>query len=98
MKGLSLKFMLCVCVFFLLKVFFESLTKERGSFLKPFIQSGCIIASLLFGLSRVRDHMHHWHDILAGFLLGGFIAVYMVGHMSQWYKIKNFKVHYNSIL
>ncbi|XP_058943203.1 phospholipid phosphatase 1 [Pocillopora verrucosa] len=60
-----------------LAVYFESLIREGGSFLKPFIQSGCFMVSLLFGLSRVRDHMHHWHDVFAGFLLGGFFAVYM---------------------
>ncbi|KAL9950509.1 hypothetical protein ACROYT_G043018 [Oculina patagonica] len=60
-----------------LVLFFEKLTaRDRGSFLKPFIQSGCIIVSLFFGLSRIRDHMHHWHDVLAGFLLGGIIAIY----------------------
>ena len=67
--------------FFFLQVYFESLIREGGSFLKPFIQSGCFMVSLLFGLSRVRDHMHHWHDVFAGFLLGGFFAVYMVSHL-----------------
>ena len=68
-------------IFFFLQVYFESLIREGGSFLKPFIQSGCFMVSLLFGLSRVRDHMHHWHDVFAGFLLGGFFAVYMVSHL-----------------
>lgn len=58
-------------------VYFESSIRNGGSFLKPFIQTGCFIVALLFGLSRVRDHMHHWHDVFAGFILGGFIAVYM---------------------
>lgn len=61
-----------------LVLFFETLpARDRGSFLKPFIQSGCMILSMIVGMSRITDHMHHWYDVLAGFILGGFMAIYV---------------------
>jgi len=61
-----------------LALYFETFsTKDRGLFLKPFIQCGCIMVSLFFGLNRIREHMHSWTDVLAGFVLGGVVAIYM---------------------
>lgn len=61
-----------------LALYFETFsTKDRGFFLKPFIQCGCIMVSLFFGLNRVREHMHSWTDISTGFLLGGVMAFYV---------------------
>ena len=63
----------------LLQLYFETFsTKDKGFFLKPFLQCGCILVSLFFGLNRVREHMHSWTDITAGFLLGGAVALFMV--------------------
>ena len=66
------------CLF--LQLYFETLfvSKNKGFFLKPFIQCGCIMVSLFFGLNRVREHMHSWTDISAGFALGAVMAIYMV--------------------
>lgn len=62
-----------------LALYFETFsTKDKGLFLKPFLQCGCILVSLFFGLNRVREHMHSWTDITAGFLLGGAMALFMV--------------------
>ena len=40
-----------------------------------------MILSVIIGLSRITDHMHHWYDVLAGFILGGFMAIYIVSHI-----------------
>ena len=40
-----------------------------------------MILSMIVGLSRITDHMHHWYDVLAGFILGGFMAIYVVSHI-----------------
>lgn len=63
-----------------LALYFETLfvSKNKGFFLKPFIQCGCIMVSLFFGLNRVREHMHSWTDISAGFALGAVMAIYMM--------------------
>lgn len=79
--NLSPRLILNFYIFFgcLLQLYFETFsTKDKGFFLKPFLQCGCILVSLFFGLNRVREHMHSWTDITAGFLLGGAVALFMV--------------------
>ncbi|XP_026743774.1 putative phosphatidate phosphatase [Trichoplusia ni] len=49
--------------------------KWRGSkLLRHAIQYAVFIAAWYVGLSRVVDHMHHWSDVAAGFLIGTIYA------------------------
>ncbi|XP_053393882.1 phospholipid phosphatase 1-like [Mercenaria mercenaria] len=45
--------------------------------LKFFLQTGLIFTSVLCGLTRIKDHMHHPTDVAAGFSLGFVIAVFV---------------------
>ncbi|XP_060576868.1 phospholipid phosphatase 2-like isoform X2 [Ruditapes philippinarum] len=45
--------------------------------LKIFLQSGLIFSSLLCGIGRVTDNKHHPSDVIAGFILGITVAVFV---------------------
>lgn len=54
------------------------LTSEWARLLRPTIQFFLIATAVYVGLSRVSDYKHHWSDVLAGLLLGAFVAIFTV--------------------
>jgi len=49
-----------------------------GVIVVPILQMLCAAIAIFVGLSRVSDYKHHWSDVLAGGLLGTFVAVFTV--------------------
>jgi membrane-associated phospholipid phosphatase len=49
-----------------------------GIVVVPFVQLFCISLAIFVSLSRISDYKHHWSDVLAGSLLGTFVAVFTV--------------------
>lgn len=45
---------------------------------KVFVQFVFICLAVACSLSRISDYFHHWSDVLAGFLIGMFSAIYTV--------------------
>ena len=45
---------------------------------KVFAQFLFICLAVTCSLSRISDYFHHWSDVLAGFLIGMFSAIYTV--------------------
>ncbi|XP_060594911.1 phospholipid phosphatase 3-like [Ruditapes philippinarum] len=52
--------------------------------LKIFIQFGLILAAILCGLGRIRENKHHSSDVIAGFILGLAVAIFV--HTVLWKK------------
>eukprot|EP00794_Sanderia_malayensis_P007962 gene7962-8820_t len=51
---------------------------KESKFLKLLLQAILTLLALFTGFSRVSDYKHHWSDVLAGFILGGAIAVIVI--------------------
>ncbi|CAB3379120.1 Hypothetical predicted protein [Cloeon dipterum] len=49
--------------------------KSPSQFLKPWLQCICMTWALLCALSRVNDHRHHAHDVIAGSILGAIFGM-----------------------
>ncbi|XP_066517769.1 phospholipid phosphatase-related protein type 5a [Hoplias malabaricus] len=61
--------------------------KARGTRLaKPLLSLGLMCLAFLTGINRVVEYRNHWSDVIAGFIIGGAIAVFMVVCV-----VKNFK-------
>ncbi|XP_065132183.1 phospholipid phosphatase-related protein type 5a isoform X2 [Paramisgurnus dabryanus] len=61
--------------------------KAKGTRLaKPVLSLGLVCLAFLTGINRVVEYRNHWSDVIAGFIIGGAIAVFMVV-----YVVKNFK-------
>ncbi|XP_060594910.1 phospholipid phosphatase 2-like [Ruditapes philippinarum] len=67
--------------------------------LKIFIQFGLILAAILCGLGRIRENKHHSSDVIAGFILGLAVAIFVYTVLWRRYvKEKRVKNNYkNSI-
>lgn len=50
--------------------------KLQSLFFIPFLQAILLVWNCLVSISRITDHRHHWHDVLAGALLGIAFAFY----------------------
>lgn len=46
--------------------------------LKLFLQAGLVFIALLCGVDRIIDNKHHPSDVVAGFVLGIVVAVFVV--------------------
>jgi membrane-associated phospholipid phosphatase len=46
--------------------------------LKIFLQISLVLAAILCGFGRIRENKHHMSDVLAGFILGITVAVFVV--------------------
>ncbi|XP_072942432.1 putative phosphatidate phosphatase [Epargyreus clarus] len=67
-------FAMYTAVFFIFYVQVKG--RWRGSkLLRHGVQFAVLMAAWYVGLSRVQDHMHHWSDVAAGFLIGAGFAV-----------------------
>uniref|UniRef100_A0A4W5KB68 Phospholipid phosphatase-related protein type 1 n=1 Tax=Hucho hucho TaxID=62062 RepID=A0A4W5KB68_9TELE len=52
--------------------------KAKGTKLaKPALSLGLICLAFLTGINRVVEYRNHWCDVIAGFIIGGAIAVFM---------------------
>ncbi|KAL7849253.1 hypothetical protein SRHO_G00208760 [Serrasalmus rhombeus] len=61
--------------------------KAKGTRLaKPVLSLGLMCLAFLTGINRVVEYRNHWSDVIAGFIIGGAIAVFMVVCV-----VKNFK-------
>ncbi|XP_051990316.1 phospholipid phosphatase-related protein type 5-like [Xyrauchen texanus] len=61
--------------------------KAKGTRLaKPVFSMGLICLAFLMGINRVVEYRNHWSDVIAGFIIGVAIAVFMVVCV-----VKNFK-------
>uniref|UniRef100_A0A4W4GS11 Phospholipid phosphatase-related protein type 1 n=1 Tax=Electrophorus electricus TaxID=8005 RepID=A0A4W4GS11_ELEEL len=53
--------------------------KAKGTRLaKPMLSLGLVCLAFLTGINRVVEYRNHWSDVIAGFIIGGAIAVFMV--------------------
>ncbi len=53
--------------------------KAKGTRLaKPVLSLGLMCLAFLTGINRVVEYRNHWSDVIAGFIIGGAIAVFMV--------------------
>ncbi|XP_024291169.1 phospholipid phosphatase-related protein type 5-like [Oncorhynchus tshawytscha] len=63
--------------------------KAKGTKLaKPVLSLGLICLAFLTGINRVVEYRNHWCDVIAGFIIGGAIAVFMVLGVVQNFKGK----------
>ncbi|KAI4901126.1 hypothetical protein NFI96_021418, partial [Prochilodus magdalenae] len=53
--------------------------KAKGTRLaKPVLSLGLMCLAFLTGINRVVEYRNHWSDVIAGFIIGGAIAVFML--------------------
>lgn len=45
---------------------------------KPVLSLGLMCLAFLTGLNRVAEYRNHWSDVIAGFLIGSAIAIFLV--------------------
>lgn len=61
------------------QMYVTSTIKAKGPRLaKPVLCLGSLCLAFLTGLNRVAEHRNHWSDVIAGFLVGISIAVFLV--------------------
>lgn len=67
----------CVCLF---QMYITSTIKTKSSRLaKPVLCLGIMCAAFLSGLNRVSEYRNHCSDVIAGFILGSSVALFLVG-------------------
>ncbi|KAI1882940.1 hypothetical protein AGOR_G00240060 [Albula goreensis] len=63
--------------------------KTKGTRLaKPALSLGLMCLAFLTGINRVVEYRNHWSDVIAGFIIGGSIATFMVVGVVQRFKGK----------
>ncbi|XP_067219462.1 phospholipid phosphatase-related protein type 5a [Chanodichthys erythropterus] len=63
--------------------------KAKGTRLaKPVLSLGLMCLAFLTGINRVVEYRNHWSDVIAGFIIGGAIAVFMVVCVVKYFKGK----------
>lgn len=67
-------------VFYLtFQMYITNTIKAKGTRLaKPVLCLGLMCLAFLTGLNRVAEYRNHWSDVIAGFLVGISIAVFLV--------------------
>ncbi|XP_060582235.1 phospholipid phosphatase 3-like [Ruditapes philippinarum] len=79
-------FAMYIAVYF--SMYIENHLQIRFSrLMKIFLQTGLILAATLCGLGRIRENKHHTSDVIAGFLLGTIVALFV--HIVLWRKYVN---------
>ncbi|XP_030877907.1 phospholipid phosphatase-related protein type 5-like isoform X1 [Leptonychotes weddellii] len=68
------------CIFHLMfQMYITNTIKAKGTRLaKPVLCLGLMCLAFLTGLNRVAEYRNHWSDVIAGFLVGISIAVFLV--------------------
>lgn len=61
------------------QMYFNSTLTDSSKLLKPLLVFFFTICALICGLTRIIQYKNHAIDVYLGFLLGGGIAVYLVG-------------------
>lgn len=61
------------------QMYFNSTLTDSSKLLKPLLVFSFIICAIICGLTRIIQYKNHAIDVYLGFLLGGAIAVYLVG-------------------
>lgn len=60
-------------------MYITSTVKARGTRLaKPVLCLGLMCLAFLTGINRVAEYRNHWSDVIAGFIIGISIAVFLV--------------------
>lgn len=62
------------------QMYFNSTLTDSSKLLKPLLVFSFVICAIICGLTRIIQYKNHAVDVYLGFLLGGAIAVYLVGH------------------
>ena len=60
-------------------MYFNSTLTDSSKLLKPLLVFSFIMCGIICGLTRIIQYKNHAIDVYLGFLLGGAIAVYLVG-------------------
>lgn len=61
------------------QMYITSTVKARGTRLaKPVLCLGLMCLAFLTGINRVAEYRNHWSDVIAGFVIGISIAVFLV--------------------
>ncbi|VDM48514.1 unnamed protein product, partial [Toxocara canis] len=55
----------------------------------PLLQTILVGGALLVGYSRISDNMHHWSDVLVGFLVGATVGFFAAVYFAQLFKRRN---------
>lgn len=64
-------------------MYITSTIKTKSSRLaKPVLCLGTLCAAFLTGLNRVSEYRNHCSDVIAGFILGSAVALFLVSHQS----------------
>lgn len=62
----------------LFQMYFNSTISDSTKLLKPVLVFAFAIAAALSGLTQITQHRSHPIDVYVGFLIGAFIAAYLV--------------------
>jgi len=67
------------------QMYITSTIKTKSSRLaKPVLCLGTLCSAFLTGLNRVSEYRNHCSDVVAGFILGSAIALFLVRTMAEW--------------
>lgn len=75
-------------------MYFNSTISDSTKLLKPVLVFMFAIAAALTGLTQITQHRSHPVDVYVGFLIGAFIAAYLVRtlHLSDLKSLQQFQV------
>uniref|UniRef100_A0A803Y6P0 Phosphatidic acid phosphatase type 2/haloperoxidase domain-containing protein n=1 Tax=Meleagris gallopavo TaxID=9103 RepID=A0A803Y6P0_MELGA len=59
---------------------------------KPVLCLGLMCLAFLTGINRVAEYRNHWSDVIAGFIIGISIAVFLVSVYLSLYSLKNINI------
>lgn len=65
-------------------MYFNSTISDSTKLLKPVLVFAFAIAAALTGLTQITQHRSHPIDVYVGFLIGAFIAAYLVSKRFYW--------------
>lgn len=67
-------------------MYITSTIKTKSSQLaKPVLCLGTLCTAFLTGLNRVSEYRNHCSDVIAGFILGTAVALFLVGQPFSFY-------------
>lgn len=70
----------------LFQMYITSTIKTKSSRLaKPVLCLGTLCTAFLTGLNRVSEYRNHCSDVIAGFILGTAVALFLVGRLPSFY-------------
>ncbi|XP_072918851.1 phospholipid phosphatase-related protein type 5a isoform X3 [Hemitrygon akajei] len=83
-----------------LAMYITCTVKTTGTRLaKPLLCLGLMCLAFLTGINRVAEYRNHWSDVVAGFIIGTAVGVFLVAvsgrHNGEdrWLSVTNFKRH-----